>query len=380
MARRALNNAGSVYKDKRGRWIAAVSAGGRRRFRVARTRADAERLRRELLQLVEEYGALPPIDERQTVRDYLTSWLEAARPSLRPRTHESYEILVRRHALPRLGALRLRALTPQHLQRLYAAELADGLAPQTVRNLHRVLHRALTQAVQWRLIPRNAGDAVTAPRPSRTEMRALTPAEARTLLDAARGDRLEALYVLAVTTGMRRGELLALTWADVDLDEATLRVTATLQRTAAGFTRAEPKTVRSRRLVLLTPAAVASLRERRTHGIAERLRAGGAWDDRWGLVFSTSTGRPMDGSNLIGRSFRPLVARAGVPRVRFHDLRHTCATLLLSRGVHAKVVSDLLGHSTIAITLDTYSHVLPPMQRQAAEAMAGILDGSALGG
>jgi integrase len=211
-------------------------------------------------------------------------------------------------------------------------------------------------------------------------MRALTPAQARTLLDAARGDRLEALSVLAVATGMRRGELLALTWADIDLNEATLRVTATLQRTAAGFMRAEPKTARSRRLVLLTPAAVTSLRERRRHCIAERLRAGGAWDDRWGLVFSTTTGRPIDGSNLISRSFGPLVARAGVPRVRFHDLRHTCATLLLSKGVHAKVVSDLLGHSTIAITLDTYSHVLPPMQRQAAEAMAGILDGTALGG
>jgi hypothetical protein len=149
MARRALNNAGSVYKDNRGRWIAAVSAGGHRRRRVAHTRADAERMRRELLQAVEEYGTLPPIDERQSVRDYLTSWIESARPSLRPRTHESYEILVRRHAVPRLGALRLRALTPQHLQTLYAAELADGLAPQTVRNLHRVLHRALTQAVQW---------------------------------------------------------------------------------------------------------------------------------------------------------------------------------------------------------------------------------------
>ena len=204
-----------------------------------------------------------------------------------------------------------------------------------------------------------------APRPERT---ALAPDQVRVLLDAARGERLEALYVVAVTTGMRQGELLALRWQDVDLDAAAVRVRATLSATKDGFEFAEPKSARSRRQLTLTHAAVTALRRHRTTQLEERLRAGASWTDH-DLAFASEVGGPLDGSNVLRRSFYPLLRRAGLPRVRFHDLRHSAATLMLSRGVPLKIVSEILGHSQISITADTYMHVTPGMQREAAAAV-----------
>jgi integrase len=200
-------------------------------------------------------------------------------------------------------------------------------------------------------------------------MTVLTPAQARTLLAAAAGDRLEALYMLALTTGMRQGELLALTWANVDLDTGALMVTATVQYAAGGgFTFLPPKTKRSRRKIALPAAAVAALRKHKARQISERARVGSAWDDL-DLVFPNACGRPLDGTNVLRQQLQPLLRRAGLPPIRFHDLRHTAATLPLRKGVNPKIVSELLGHSSVSITLDIYSHVLPDMQEQAAAAM-----------
>lgn len=199
------------------------------------------------------------------------------------------------------------------------------------------------------------------------EMRALSPQQARALINAAAGDQLEALYVLAVSTGMRQGELLALRWRGVDLDAATLSVTATLQRSSRGFDFGDPKTYGSRRQIALTGAAVEALRSHRSLQLEERLGCP-HWQDM-DLVFTTEVGTPIEATNLIRRSFHPLLERAGLPRMRFHGLRHTAATLLLGQGVHPKIVSEMLGHSSIAITLDLYSHVTPTMQDQAVAAM-----------
>jgi integrase len=195
---------------------------------------------------------------------------------------------------------------------------------------------------------------------------------ARALLDAAKGDRFEALYVLALTTGMREGELLGLRWRAVDLERGAVQVRVTLRRTTEGFTTTETKTARSRRQLILTPLAVNALRRHHIHQLEERAAAGEAWEDH-DLVFPNTIGRPMEASNFLYRECLPLIKKAGVPRIRFHDLRHTAATLLLLQKVNPKVVSEMLGHSSVAITLDLYSHVLPDMQYEAMKAMSRLL-------
>jgi integrase len=201
-------------------------------------------------------------------------------------------------------------------------------------------------------------------------MRPLSEAEARTFLDAAREaeDRFEALYVLAITTGLRRGELLGIRWDDADLDRGTLRVGRALVREGGRYVVGETKTKRGRRRVNLTPRTVAALKAHRKRQLEQRVRLASLYEDH-GLIFASEKGMPLNPENLVKRSFKPLLKRAGLPEIRFHDLRHTCATLLLSRGVHPKIVQELLGHATIAMTLDTYSHYLPSMGDQASGAM-----------
>jgi integrase len=273
---------------------------------------------------------------------------------------------------PTLGRLALMKLDRRHLQSLYAAKLREGLSPTTVRHLHTVIRRALADAVRWGLVTRNVADIVTAPRRARTEIRPLSLDQARAVLAAAEEDRLGALCVVALTSGMREGELLGLRWRDVDLGAGVVAVRSTLYRADGGLHLGEPKTARSRRSVHLTGEAVAALRRHRERQVAERLRLGPAWEDN-DLVFASEVGRPVERQNMLRRSFHPLLRRAGVPRVRFHDLRHSTATLLLGMGVHPKIVSEILGHATVAITLDTYSHVTPAMHRGAAEAMSSLL-------
>jgi integrase len=264
-------------------------------------------------------------------------------------------MLVNKHVAPALGNVRLSKLTPAHLQGFYCSKLDSGLSPRTVQYIHVVLHRALKQALRWGLTVRNVAEAVDPPRVPKKEITPLSPGQARAFLEAVRGDRLEALYVLAIHTGMRQGELFNLRWDDVDLDAGVLRVRGT-------------KTTRSRRTVTLSETALDALRSHLERQLGEIDKAGSLWREN-GLVFATAIGTPLSRQNLTQRSFKPLLEKAGLPQIRFHDLRHTCATILLSRGVHAKFVQELLGHATIAITLDTYSHVLPGMGGGTAVAM-----------
>ncbi len=362
---------GSIFKRSDGRWAATITLEGRRRKTFyGKTRRDVQE--QLTVALRERQQGILATGPQQTLGQFLTRWLEdTARPRVRPRTWDGYEQLVRLHIVPELGGLRLDKVTPQHLAWLYTHKLGEGLSPRRVQYLHAVLHASLKQALRWNLIARNPADAVTAPKPKRRDIHALTPGEARTLLDAAQGDPLEALYVLALTTGMRQGEILGLRWADVDLAAGRVQVRHTLQRRSGTWSLDEPKTERSRRSIALTTLAAEALRHHRTRQLQARLLVGPEWQEH-DLLFCDDFGQPLDGRSLLRRSFYPLLARAELPRIRFHDLRHSAATLLLTQGVHPKIVQDLLGHSTINLTMDTYSHVLPNLQQEAATKMDAL--------
>ncbi|HBV94681.1 MAG: site-specific integrase [Candidatus Dormibacteria bacterium] len=368
-----------------GRWQArytATDATGRvhRKAVYGKTREEAARKLREALGR-RDAGIASPGPE--TVGAFLAAWLEGVRPTLRPRTWERYEQQIRLELVPLLGRRSLARLAPEDVQRAYASLLARGLSPATVRRSHATLHRALEQAVRWRKVPTNVAGLVNPPRVAHRDMATLTPEQARHLVAAVAGERLEALYVLAVTAGLRQGELLALRWSDVDLDRRTVAVTAGLvrvykPRSAAreeGEARShleltEPKTARSRRRVELTAVAVEALRRRRAAWLEERVAAANVWQDR-DLVFCSPTGGYLHAARL-SKQFADVLRRADLPRIRFHDLRHTAATLMLGQGVHPKVASEMLGHATVSVTLDLYSHVTETMQRGAAEALDSV--------
>ena len=376
MSRKRGNGEGTIHRRKDGGWCAQYTVytaeGRKRKTLYGKTRAEvANKLAKALSN--REDGLV--YDTRNlTVGEYLTQWLSRSlKGTVRASTCERHEINIRVHIKPSLGGVKLKNLTPAHVRGLLSEKLDAGLAPATVRKIHSTLHKALSQGVSDGLVPRNAAD-VTAPRPAPEEMRPLSEAEARAFLDAAResGDRFEPLYMLAITTGLRRGEILGLRWDDADLEHGTLRVGRGLVRDGGRYTLGETKTKRGRRLVNLTARTVNALKAHRKRYLEERVRLSGSYDDH-GLIFSTRVGTPVNPENLVKRSFKPLLEKAALPKIRFHDLRHTCATLLLGRGVHPKLVQELLGHATIAMTLDTYSHYLPSMGDQAAGAMGDAL-------
>ena len=377
MTRKRGNSEGSIYPHKRdgkkvgyrGAYTVHTAEGMRRRYVSGKSR---EEVRRKLAKAMADRDSGLVFDAGTlTVGEYLERWLkDSVRSTVRTSTYERHEGIVHTHLKPALGRIRVTNLTPTHVRGLHREKLDAGLAPATVRKIHSTLHKALSQAVSDGLIPRNAA-AVKAPRPDPEEMHPLSADEASALLKAARGERFEALYMLAITTGLRRGELLGLRWRDVDLESGVLRVGRALVREGGRYRLGETKTKRGHRSIRLAPRAVSALGTHRKRQLEERMRLGDLYEDH-GLVFATRKGTSVNPENLVKRSFKPLLERAGLPEIRFHDLRHTCATLL-GRGVHPKLVQELLGHATIAMTLDTYSHFLPSMGDQTARAMEDAL-------
>jgi integrase len=290
------------------------------------------------------------------------------RATVKQSTLENYAYITRLHIIPELGSVRLRALKSHDVRRHYREKLDAGLSPRTVQIIHTVLRKALQLAVRDDVLPRNICDAVTAPRQTKREMQPLTPEQAKRLLENVREDRLRALYVLAITAGLREGELLGLRWEDVNLEGGLLQVRQQLTRTRDGLSFTAPKRGKAR-VVRLTDKAIAALE---AHWVAQNEEPGSLWEET-NLVFTSTIGTPVDVGNLTYRSFRPLLKRTNLPRIRFHDLRHTCATLLLSKGTHPKIVQEMLGHANISMTMDTYSHVLPDMQEKAVSAMDDVL-------
>jgi integrase len=316
---------------------------------------------------------LPIVNDRQNIAQFLDGWLENnVKPSVRPRTFRSYEQIVRLYLKPKLGHVRLAKLSPQHLQAMMK-ELTQEVSAHAAGHARTILRIALGQALKWGLVARNVATLVNPPRHQRPEIQPLSPEEARTFLQSIQGDRLEVLYSVALALGLRQGEALGLRWGDIDLQARTLRVNAALQRFDKRLQLVEPKTERSRRTLPLPETICAALRAHRVRQLEEKMLAGEHWQET-GLAFTTSIGTPLDPRNVV-RRFHGLLKKAGLPRLRFHDLRHSCASLLLAQGVELRAIMDILGHSQISITADLYTHVMPAMKRDAADLMNAILAG-----
>ena len=375
-----IRKRGKTKKDGRSPWAVVIDLGndpvtGRRRQlwrSVKGSKREAEALLVHLLHQRDTGIDVAP--ERITVGQYLERWLkDYAEANVAPNTKRRYAELLRLHVVPTLGGLPLAKLRPLHIQQCYASVLAKGLSSRTALHCHRVLREALQHALKWQLIARNPADAVEPPRYQRHEMLALGPEEVQRLLRAAEDTPYGALVSLAVMTGLRQGELLGLRWQDVDLRADILYVRQTAQRLPGeGITFRPPKTHRSARPVALSPVTIEVLREHRRRQLEQRLLVGAVYED-YGLVFATPLGTPIDSGNLR-KAWQRIVKAAGLDHVRFHDLRHAHATLLLQQGVHPKVVSERLGHAGVAITLDTYSHVLPGLQAEAVANLDRVLD------
>lgn len=308
-----------------------------------------------------------------TLAEFLERWLtDYARPNLAPRTVEVYEMIARQHLIPKLGNVALTQLKPEHLQRYYTEMLnsgrhdgTGGLSAQSVRHHHTALHKALQTALEWGLLSRNVADAVKPPRPQRTEMNTWEQEDMAKFLDGAKTTPYHALFYTALFTGMRRSELLALRWQDVDFIFGQVYVNRGLHRLKDhSYVFTQPKSAKSRRTVALPPSASLVLQAHREAKEREALMLGKPLPDD-ALVFCTAEGEPLR-PNTISRAWTVLAARCGLKVIRLHDARHTHASLMLKQGIHPKIVQERLGHASIQITLDTYSHVTPGLQAAAA--------------
>lgn len=358
-----------------------------------------------------------------TVAEYLEHWLTTAvEPALRSNTAESYRTTVKTYLTPHVGDVRLKDLKPLHIQAAYTAIQKGGRSGRTVRYAHAVLRNALDQAVAWRMLARNpAAAGIKLPKQTRQEIQPLTADEAGEFIMIARTHRLGPLFETALVTGMRPGELLGLHWRDVDLASGSISIRRTLTWTREGWSLNEPKTARGNRTIPIPATTAGMVREWQATQATERMAAGTAWqgsaNPRDGFVFTAPLGGPIERRNVVNRGFKPILtqyrqaqeqarvqADAGISteriandlgqplpvirrwidadglvpaRLRMYDLRHTCATLMLLAGVNPKVVSERLGHASVVLTLDTYSHVLPNMQEDATARLAAVVYGSA---
>ena len=357
---------------------------GRTRTRSIATGTTSKREAQDTLaRLVTDYASgkgLPtPPSRSETVAEYLERWLGIHRQRIRERTYEQYASMVRRRIGPALGHLRLKELRADVLQQHFSNEVVakrrDGRpGPLSVRSVgieYAVLRRALNDAVRWELLPRNPLRAVDPSKAPKRELTVLTPDEAGKFLAALQGHRAYPLFAVLLFTGLRIGEACGLRWKDVNLEASTMSVSHTLQYRKGQPTLGPTKTGHGRS-VALGPDLVMVLRHHRAEQAQERLAAGPLWRPE-GWVFTNAVGGPMHPSNLTHRVFYPALDRAGLPRIRIHDLRHTMATLMLAGGIHPKVVQERLGHSAIHVTMDTYSHVLPTVQDAAAEQLEGMI-------
>lgn len=377
-SRRGQGSGGAYQRSSDGLWVASLDLGwdgGKRKRKYFYARTEADVLAKLALARADQLRGKDINPDRISVADFLKQWLEDdVRPNVEPRTYESYESIVRLHLIPELGRHQLVKLTPRHVQTLLRVKRDAGLSPRTVAYIRAVLRIALSRAERWELVPRNVADLVDTPKQRRIEITPWTPEEAMRFLEVAHQDRLGALFTVALAIGLRKGEALGLRWDDVDLENRRLIIRHQLQRTKAhGLVLKAPKTDRSRRSIALPDQVVTALRQHRIRQHQERLLAGARWVDS-GLVFTTTIGTPIEPTN-VNKRFAALVSAAGVPRQRFHDQRHWCATLLLAQGLPPRLVMDLLGHTQISTTMDLYGHVLDEDRRRGADLMDALFTG-----
>lgn len=376
MSSRRGHNEGSIYKREDGRWVAVVNLGwdGGKRKRKYLYGTTRQEVQRKLTKALNDHNrGIPLPDDRQTVEAYLTAWLrDTVKPNKRPLTHRTYESIVNTHIIPRLGKVRLSKLTPKQVQGLLNAKKDEGLSPRRVQLIREVLRNALNEAVRSEQLARNVAALAEAPKTVKTPVNPFTPDEAKAFLKAAKGHRLEALWTVALAVGLREGEALGLRWEDVDLKAGTLRVNYALQRIPGqGLQLVEPKSKTSRRTVPLPQVAMKALRQHELRQKREARWGGTKWHET-NHVFTNTIGKPLE-QGAVWREFKDLLTKAGLRDQRFHDLRHCCASLLLAQGVSARTVMETLGHSQIGLTLNTYSHVMPALQQDAADQMDAVL-------
>lgn len=390
--------AGQITKKSEGTWLVRIflgrDAGGKRKYfskAIHGTKKDAQKYLTAKLREKDLGQFVEPA--YQTLSHFLDQWLkEVAGPRVKEATLNGYRWYVDNYIKKYLGTRRLADLRAYHVQKFYNDLLGQGLSPRSIQYTHSVLSSALKQAVKWQMIAANPCAACDLPQRKKAEMKCFTAAEVRVFLEAARPTKYYALFLLAMETGLRPGEYLGLQWKDVDLEARTLSVKRVMKvRKGGGFYFAEPKTNRSRRSVPLSPVLVAELREHRRGQYEEILALGTAYE-RNDLVFANEIGKPLLIENVRRRHFEKIIAAANgamtknnqdggasvllLPAIRLYDLRHTCATLLLSAGLNPKIVSERLGHASIVLTLDTYSHVLPTMQKEATDKLEQLMFGT----
>lgn len=377
VAGKRANGTGSVGQRSDGRWWARYTDHDReghpvRRVAYGRTRREVEdklieMLRDRNLALVSARRGRGP-----TVGEYAERWLTTRTTALRPGTAKRYGELVRQHIVPTLGRVPLARLEIARVNDLLAAKLADGLAPRTVHHIRAVLRTMLNAALREGLTPRNVAALADPPRVPQAERVTLTPEQAQRLIEVAQHERDGALWVLALTTGARQGELLGLRWTDYEPTSGALQIAHSLQRVRGELVLTETKTARSRRTVVLPAVAREALTRQRSAQAADQLRAGRAWRNDLGLIFTTPAGRPRDGT-VISHQFRSRCPAFGLPTMTFHDLRHSAASLLAAAGVQPRDVQAQLGHSNVLTTLQTYTHVAPSGGALIARVMDAIL-------
>ena len=354
---------GTIYLRQDGRWAASITVenGKRKTFYGKSRKAVQEKLKGALHE--QQQGTLVTTPQ-QTTKQFLEDWLENThKQNIRPRSHERYEQIIRLHIVPSLGKVQLQKLAPQQLKKLYADKLKEGLSTVTVAAIHNLLHRALDDAVKWDILARNVCDRISPPRKINREITPLTAEQTHTLLAEIYGHPHEALFVLALNTGMRRGELLGLKWRDINFIEGILQVRRILNRVPTKmikevgqrYVESEPKTKKSRRPILLTALALDALLQHRVKQQEAKEKAGAAWEDH-DYVFCTPLGKHLHPGNDALVGLKKILVKANLPEIRFHDLRHSAATLLLSMEVHPKVVQEILGHSP-SVSRWTFTHM-----------------------
>ena len=368
MAKRG-NNEGSIYKRSNGTWRAQISLEGKRLSFTAQTRTECHEWLRKILDLID--GGFTYSKSEYTSREFLEEWIQAKKNSLRPKPARQYERIIERDILPAFGEIKLHQLNPSRINRYYAKLVSEGRGTRTIRLIHSVLHSALEHALRLGLISRNPSHGAILPRKKYREMAIFNEEQVSMFLIAASTSRFKLLYQLALATGMRQSELLGLKWEDVDWIKGTINVQRQAQEVRGrGVVFLEPKTQAGIRKIVLGKSIIEELQNHKRYQDGFKKSYHESWQEHY-LIFATSNGTPFRQRN-VGRDFYKIFERVNLPRIRFHDLRHTAASLMINRGIPIVVVSKILGHSKPSVTLNIYAHCVSDLQYEAAKVMEEI--------
>ena len=371
MAKKRGQGEGSVFKRKDGLWVAQITIEtGRQKSKYFHSQREA----RDWLKLTQTQidNGLKLSTANVDLATFLNKWFDAHKLSVRPNTSALYWQMLDNHIIPSLGKMKLKDIRPDHIQNFYTLKMKAGTSKAVIGIIHSVLHLAFEQAMKWGLIGRNPVDAVIKPKRKSKEIKTLDENQTRALLSTVVNTRYQALFWMAITTGLRKGELLGLKWSDLDWRKKQIQVQRQIQRIQKeGLVFCELKSKSGKRIVVLSDEMINKLQQHLDLQDMGKSFAGDQWQEN-DLIFPSNNGTPMDGHHILDK-FKKLLKQAELPDMRFHDLRHTAATLMLKQGVHPKIVQERLGHSNITMTLNTYSHVLPSMQEEMANKLDELL-------